>query len=108
MSKAVSFWLSSIWRRAGTSARIDEMIGLVEQGILKAVSVGFLPLKSEPIDKDRPHGGQRFLKQQLLGGIARERAGEPNSIGRSPNNSTSLPKFSLWPLASKPKQGRRG
>jgi len=45
----------------GTSARIDELIGLVEQGILRAVSVGFVPQKSEP-----HNGGTRFLKQELV------------------------------------------
>src|SRR5882724_11222699 len=33
--------------KKGTSARIDEIIQLVEQGILRAVSVGFLPLEEE-------------------------------------------------------------
>lgn len=50
----------------GTSDRIDELIGLVEQGILRAVSVGFRPLKQEPIDKDKPYAGQRYLRQELL------------------------------------------
>lgn len=50
----------------GTSARLDELIALVEQGILRAVSVGFRPIKQEPIDKDRPYGGQRYLRQELL------------------------------------------
>lgn len=50
----------------GTSARIDELIGLVEQGVLRAVSVGFKPLKSEPLDADKPWGAQRYLKQELL------------------------------------------
>ena len=50
----------------GTSARIDELISLVEQGILRAVSVGFRPVEQEPIDKDRPFGGQRFKKQELV------------------------------------------
>lgn len=50
----------------GTSARIDELIGLVEQGILRAVSVGFAPEVAEPIDKNRPYGPQRYKKQQLL------------------------------------------
>ena len=50
----------------GTSARIDELIGLVEQGILRAVSVGFRPQESQPIDKERPGGGRRYLKQELL------------------------------------------
>lgn len=50
----------------GTSARLDELISLVEQGILRAVSVGFKPLESEPIDKSKPYGGLRFTKQELL------------------------------------------
>lgn len=50
----------------GTSARIDELIGLVEQGILRAVSVGFAPRKAVPIDRDRPSLGTRYLEQELL------------------------------------------
>lgn len=50
----------------GTSDRIDELINLVEQGILRAVSVGFRPLESEPIDPKKPYGGQRYTKQELL------------------------------------------
>lgn len=50
----------------GTSARIDELIGLVEQGVLRAVSVGFIPRKSEPINPDEPYKGLRFLEQELL------------------------------------------
>lgn len=50
----------------GTSARLDELISLVEQGILRAVSVGFIPIKSEPLDEKRPYDGTRFLKQELL------------------------------------------
>lgn len=50
----------------GTSARIDELIGLVEQGVLRAVSVGFIPRKSAPMDPDKPYNGTRFLEQELL------------------------------------------
>lgn len=50
----------------GTSARIDELASLVEQGILRAVSVGFRPIKSEPLDPERPYGPQRYTKQELL------------------------------------------
>lgn len=50
----------------GTSARIDELRELVSQGILKAVSVGFRPIKAEPLDKTSPHGGKRYTKQELL------------------------------------------
>ncbi len=50
----------------GTSARIDELRRLVEQGILRAVSVGFRPLDAEPIDAKRPYGPQKYTKQELL------------------------------------------
>lgn len=50
----------------GTSDRIDELIALVEQGILRAVSVGFRPLEQEPIDKNEPWGGQRYIRSELL------------------------------------------
>lgn len=50
----------------GTSQRIDEIISLIEQDILRATSVGFLPTESEPLDKNKPYGGQRYTKQQLL------------------------------------------
>lgn len=46
----------------GTSHRIDEIRSLVEQGILKAVSVGFKPLEAEPIKG----GGLHFKRQELL------------------------------------------
>lgn len=50
----------------GTSARIDELISLVEQKVLRAVSVGFRPLEADPIDPNRPYGPQRYKKQELL------------------------------------------
>lgn len=50
----------------GTSDRLDELRGLLEQGILRAVSVGFRPLESDPIDPKQPWGAQRYKKQELL------------------------------------------
>lgn len=55
-----------VMAKAGTSYRLDELRRLVEQGILRAVSVGFRPIKAEPISADKPYGGQRYLKQELL------------------------------------------
>jgi HK97 family phage prohead protease/HK97 family phage major capsid protein len=52
----------------GTSPRIDEIIRLTKAGILRAVSVGFQPLASQP-RKDKsglPTGGEHFLKQALV------------------------------------------
>lgn len=52
--------------KRGTSYRLDELIGLVEQGILRAVSVGFRPIKAEPMNPEKPYGPQRYLKSELL------------------------------------------
>lgn len=52
--------------KQGTSFRIDELRKLVEQGILRAVSVGFRSIKAEPIDPEKPYAGTRFLKQELV------------------------------------------
>ena len=52
-----------------TSPFIDTLRSLLEQRILRAVSVGFMPLKApEEIvdDKGRPTGGLKFTKQELL------------------------------------------
>lgn len=46
----------------GTSHRIDEIIALVEQGILRAVSVGFRPIDGE----EMKGGGVRYRAQELL------------------------------------------
>jgi HK97 family phage prohead protease/HK97 family phage major capsid protein len=50
----------------GTSDRIDEIRKLVDVGILKAVSVGFRDIESEPLDKKNPWAGLRFIKQELI------------------------------------------
>lgn len=50
----------------GTSQRIDELISLCEQGILRATSVGFLPRKYEPVDPKHPYDGTRFTEHELL------------------------------------------
>lgn len=51
---------------AGTSPLIDRLRELIEQGILKAVSVGFRVIEYEPIDPAEPWGAWRFLKSELL------------------------------------------
>ena len=53
--------------KQGTSAEIDTLRSLVEQRILKAVSVGFAPIEYEPLDDDADKfwGPFKFLKQAL-------------------------------------------
>ena len=50
----------------GTSRRVDEIVSLIEQDILRATSVGFLAIEKEPIDPKRPMAGTRFLRQELM------------------------------------------
>jgi HK97 family phage major capsid protein/HK97 family phage prohead protease len=53
----------------GTSARIDEIVRLIRQGILKAVSVGFSPKAKEALkrsDGTPVPGGIHYLRQELL------------------------------------------
>jgi HK97 family phage prohead protease len=50
----------------GTSQRIDEIVNLIEQDILRATSVGFQSIETEPLDPKDPYGGLRYLKQELL------------------------------------------
>jgi HK97 family phage prohead protease/HK97 family phage major capsid protein len=50
----------------GTSERIDEIRRLIQAGILKAVSVGFRPIDSTPINHKDPWSGMRFTKQELV------------------------------------------
>jgi len=50
----------------GTSARIDEINSLIEQNILKTVSVGFAPIESEPLNEKDPYGPKQYIRQELL------------------------------------------
>lgn len=52
--------------KAGTSEKIDTIRSLVEQGILKAVSVGFSPKEVTAIDEDHPWRGSILDKNVLL------------------------------------------
>lgn len=52
----------------GTSPRIDEIRKLVEAKVLKATSIGFIPVEAEPITdaKGNRTGGMRYLKSELI------------------------------------------
>jgi HK97 family phage prohead protease/HK97 family phage major capsid protein len=63
---------------AGTSDRIDEIRKLVEAGILRAVSVGFLPRESRARSKTEP--GELYLKQELIETSLVSIPANPNAI----------------------------
>ena len=48
----------------GTSDRIDELRALIDAGILRAVSVGFMPIESKA--RSRTEMGELYLKQELV------------------------------------------
>ena len=50
----------------GTSAKADEVYGLIKAGVVNATSIGFDPQNAEPMDPSRPRGPQRYLKCELL------------------------------------------
>lgn len=50
----------------GTSAKADEICALVKAGVVSAVSIGFTPIETEPLDPSNPKKGpQRYVKSEL-------------------------------------------
>jgi HK97 family phage major capsid protein/HK97 family phage prohead protease len=76
----------------GTSELADSVRKLIDQDILRATSVGFEPIESEPLDKDKPYAGQRFIKQALLECSIVSVPANPNAvaIARSLNLSSDI------------------
>lgn len=50
----------------GTSEHIDFLRSMIEQRILKTVSIGFRPGKYEALDEDNPWNGYRLSENELL------------------------------------------
>jgi hypothetical protein len=44
----------------------DQICSLTKAGVLCGVSIGFDPLESTPLDRNKPHGGQHITAAELL------------------------------------------
>jgi HK97 family phage prohead protease len=66
--------------KEGTSELVDTVRSLVEQRILKAVSVGFRVLDYDPINKDEPWGGWNITKALLMETSVVAVPANPNAI----------------------------
>ena len=84
----------------GTSDLVDTVRALVKQKILRAVSVGFKPIKSEPLTKeaDKNFGPFRFLKTELLECSLVSIPANPNALALSKD----LPRDLLAEIFCKP------
>lgn len=85
----------------GTSDFIDAVRKLVKQRMINACSVGFRPIKSEPLNSDEPlWGPQRYLKQQLLECSLVAVPANPNAVARRALNEFPTEVRSLLLAAS--------
>lgn len=50
----------------GTSAKADEVYGLIKAGVINAASIGFLPKEYSYIDPKEPWNGRRFSSCEML------------------------------------------
>jgi len=86
----------------GTSALVDTVRALVEQNVLRAVSVGFRPVKMEPLDAEADEfwGPFRFLEQELLECSLVAVPANPNALATV--KSLNLPRDVVTEIFSKP------
>lgn len=85
------------------SDRLREVRTAVEAGVLRAVSVGFKPIKAEPIDEADPFGGTRFMEQELVEASLVAVGANPNalSVAKSLNLSRDTMEMIFGKIAAK-------
>jgi HK97 family phage prohead protease/HK97 family phage major capsid protein len=77
----------------GTSDRIDEIRKLIEADILRATSVGFRPLESEPLKDDS--WAMRYTKQELVECSVVAVPANPNALAVAKSLGVSKPTLRL-------------
>lgn len=103
------------WPPPGTSAKSDEVRALVKTGVLRAVSIGFMPLEMEPLDPKQPWDGQRVLSADLLetsfvavpadtGAIVTQRSGD-NTINRGDDSDDGREVYCVNKEDARPEDG---
>lgn len=50
----------------GTSAKSDEIYGLIKESVVNSTSIGFRPLKWEPLDPKEAWGGRKYSEVELM------------------------------------------
>ena len=92
-----------------TSDRLREIDAAVKAGVLKAVSVGFKPIKVEPLDEEDPFAGARFIKQELIEASLVAVGANPNAlqIAKSLNLSPQGAELIFGKLADKDQDASR-
>ncbi len=94
------------WPPTGISERADEVRGLVKSGVIRAVSIGFMPIETEPLNPKEPWGGQRVLTADLLelsfvgvpadtGAVVTQRGSRRGAPGGVPDAAKPVPVGSM-------------
>lgn len=63
-AKGIGFVASAA--KSGVARHIDEARNMLRAGLVRAVSIGFIPKDYEPVDEADPYGGQRFRSWEWL------------------------------------------
>lgn len=64
----------------GVSAVADQICSLMKGAVMRAISVGFDPQETEPLDPRKPRGGLRITRSELLELSAVAVGADPNAV----------------------------
>jgi hypothetical protein len=88
----------------GISAKADEICALMKAGIVNTVSIGFLPIETEPMDPSRPRGPQRYLRSSLmeLSVVSVPANTDATAIARDAASGVTQPEAAVAPATTTP------